>query len=277
MTTIRTELQKKAQSTLVQYAFFRWESALILALTILLTFLLPRPFPWWPRFGWPLLGFVSLAILFYSSLTDADANARILVAMFQEQFDPGKIRNKELRGKVEQALEYERRIEHQLRQQPPGPIRQRIEGTANQVTDWLSNIYKLALQLDSYRHDDLLSRERELVPIEIDRLNNQRKVESNARVQAQLDEVLAAKRRHWQALRDLDSRMREAAFQLDSSLTALGTIYSQIHLVDAQSVGSGRTERLQADINEQVARLNDLVSSINDVYDYNTKGLNSLQ
>jgi hypothetical protein len=44
-------------------------------------------------------------------------------------------------------------------------------------------------------------------------------------------------------------------------------------LIDAQSIGSGRAERLQADIQEQVARLNDLVSSINDVYNHNTKGL----
>jgi uncharacterized protein YoxC len=67
--------------------------------------------------------------------------------------------------------------------------------------------------------------------------------------------------------------MKEAVLQFDQSLTALATIYSQVQLIDAQSIGSGRAERLQADIQEQVARLNDLVSSINDVYNYNTKGL----
>jgi uncharacterized protein YoxC len=67
--------------------------------------------------------------------------------------------------------------------------------------------------------------------------------------------------------------MRQASLQLDNSLTALATVYSQVHLIDAQSIGSGRAERLQADIQEQVASLNDLVSSINDVYDYSTKGL----
>ena len=66
--------------------------------------------------------------------------------------------------------------------------------------------------------------------------------------------------------------MKEASLQLDQSLTALATIYSQVQLIDAQSIGSGRAERLQADIQEQVARLNDLVDSINDVYNYNTKG-----
>lgn len=273
MTTIRSELQQKAQSTLIQYAFFRWESAVILGLTIVLTFLLPRPFYWWPRFGWPLLGLISLAVLIYSSLTDAEANARILLTIFQEQFDARGIQDKELRGKVETALEYQRRIEIQVRQQSSGVIKDRLEDTAGQLTAWLSNIYQLAVRLDAYNRDDLLDRERSLLPREIDQLLAQRRAEGNAKVQEQLDAVLEGKRQHWQSLRDLDARMKQAELQLDQSLTALATIYSQVQLIDAQSVGSGRAERLQSDIQEQVARLNDLVKSINDVYNYNTKGI----
>lgn len=273
MTTIRSELQHKAQSTLVQYAIFRVESALILAITLVLTFVYPRPFFWWPRFGWLLLGVVALGVLIYSSLTDAEANAQILLNVFQEQFNPRNIADKDLRTKVESALEYQRRIEAQVRQQSNGLIRDRLENTAGQITDWLSNIHQLALRLDTYRRDDLLERERVSLPKEIDQLLAQRRTESNPRVQEQLDNVIAGKRNHWQSLRDLDARMKQASLQLDQSLTALATIYSQVQLIDAQSIDSGRAERLQADIQEQVARLNDLVSSINDVYNINTKGI----
>lgn len=273
MTTIRTELQQKATSTLLQYAIFRWESAVVLAMTIVLTFLLPRPFFWWPRFGWPLLGLIALAVIVYSSLTDANANADILLSLFQEQFNPRNIVDKDLRAKVEASLEYQRRIETQVRQQDNGVIRDRLNDTAGQLTAWLSNIYQLALRLDTYRRDDLLARERELLPRELERLTEQRARERNANVQKQLDDVIEGKRNHWQALRDLDARMKQASLQLDQSLTALATVYSQVQLIDAQSIGSGRTARLQADIQEQVARLNDLVSSINDVYSMNTKGL----
>lgn len=273
MTTIRTELQQKATSTLLQYAIFRWESAVVLAMTIVLTFLLPRPFFWWPRFGWPLLGLIALAVIVYSSLTDANANADILLSLFQEQFNPRNIADKDLRAKVEASLEYQRRIETQVRQQDNGVIRDRLNDTAGQLTAWLSNIYQLALRLDTYRRDDLLARERELLPRELERLTEQRARERNANVQKQLDDVIEGKRNHWQALRDLDARMKQASLQLDQSLTALATVYSQVQLIDAQSIGSGRTARLQADIQEQVARLNDLVSSINDVYSMNTKGL----
>lgn len=273
MSTIRTELQQKAQSTLIQYAIFRWESALILALTIVLTFLLPRPFFWWPRFAWPLLGALALFVVVYSSLTDAETNARVLLQVFQEQFDAGQIRDKELRSSVESALEYQRRIEQQVRQQKESLIRDRLEDTAAQITDWLSNIYQLALRLDAYGRDDLLARERELLPREIEQLTARRKLENNPDVQKQIESVLDGKAKHWQAVRALDDRMKQAALQLDQSLTALATVYSQVQLVDAQSVGSGRAERLQADIQEQIARLNDLVNSINEVYNYSTKGL----
>jgi hypothetical protein len=273
MSTIRSELQQKAQGALIQYAIFRWESALLVAITIILTFLLPRPFFWWPRFGWPLIGLAGLVVLIYSSLTDVEANDQMLLQLFQEQFDARRIQDAELRGKVQAALEYQRRIETLIRQQQEGLIRDRLEDTASQFTDWISNIYQLALRLDAYRHDDLLAREREVLPREIARLSEQRKVERNPDVQAQLDEALAGKRKHREALADLDARMTQANLQLDQSLTALGTVYSQVQLIGAQSMGSGRAERLLTDIKEQVAQLNDLVSSINDVYNYNTRGL----
>ncbi len=268
MTTIRTDIQKRAQSAIFQYAFFRWESALVIALTLVLFFLVPRPFPWWPRYGWLILGAAGLAAIIYSSLTDADSNARVVLRLFQEQFDPGRIRDRELRKDVETALEYQRRIEMQVRDQKRTLIRERLEDTANQLSNWVSNMYALALRLDSYRRDDLLKQQRDTLPQEIGGLAEQRKVASNPTVQAQLDQVLASKRQQWQTLRDLDDRMTQASLQLEQSLTALATVYSKIQLIDAQSVESGRTERLQQDIQEQVARLGDLVSSINEVYTY---------
>jgi hypothetical protein len=266
MSTIRTKLQEQAQSAMLQYALFRWESGVIVALTIVLFFLLRRPFFWWPPFGWPLLGLVALILLVYSSLNDAETNARVLLDLFQEQFDPRQIRDKELRKDIELALTYQRRIETEIQKQREGLIRDRLEETANQISDWLSNIYQLAGRVDSYRADDLLAQERAELPKELERLTAQRKLEANSVLQTQLDEVIAGKGKHWQSLRELDARMKQAALQLEQSLTALATVYSQIQLIDAQSINSGRAERLQDDIREQVARLNDLVTSINEVY-----------
>ena len=273
MSTIRSELQRKAQSAILQYAFFRWESAVILAGTILLTALFSHPFSWWPVWGWPLLGLLGLAAIVHSSLTDAETNARILQELFQEQFDPRRIRDQGLREDVETALEYQRHIEAQVRGQRAGVLRDRLEDTANQLSNWTGNIYRLALRLDTYRGDALLARDREKVPQEIEALAARRRREGDLSVQRELDEVLESKGKQWQTLRALDARMKQAELQLEQSLTALATVYSQVQLIDAQDVDSSRSERLQADIQEQVSRLNDLVSSISEVYDYRTQGL----
>jgi predicted component of type VI protein secretion system len=169
---------------------------------------------------------------------------------------------------VETALEYQRRIEAHTRKQGAGVLRDRLEDTAAQLANWVSNIYKLALRLDAYRHDPLLTQERETAPKELDTLVSRQEIEKNPAVRQQLNEVIESKRKQWDALQALDARMKQAELQMEQSLTALATIYSQVQLVDAQDIESGRSERLREDIQEQVERLNDLVASINEVYDY---------
>jgi hypothetical protein len=273
MTTVRSELQKKAQSAILQYAFFRLESAIVVAGTILLTVFLSRPFPWWPIWGWPLLGLLGLSAIVYSSLKDAETNAEILRNLLRERFDPQRIQNEDLQADMRSALEYQQGIETQIRGQRTGVLRDRLEDTANQLSNWISNIYRLALRLDAYRGDELLAKERRRVPREIRELESRRSREDNPTVQRELDSVLESKNKQWKTLQALDTRMKQAELQLEQSLTALATVYSQVQLIDAQDVDSSRSDRLQADIRDQVARLDDLVSSINEVYDYHTSEL----
>ena len=152
-------------------------------------------------------------------------------------------------------------------------MRDRLEDTANQLTDWIRNIYRLALRLDAYRQDKLLARQREEVPQEIQDLTARLKLESDPDLREQLAQILESKGAQWQALRSLDSQMKQAQLHVEQSLAALATVYSQMQLINAQDIQSGRAERLRADIQEQVNRLNDLIASINEVYDYQTQGL----
>ena len=170
-----------------------------------------------------------------------------------------------LRQEVETALEYQRRIEARAHGQRPGALRDRLENTADQLSDWINNVYKLALRLDAYRQDRLLAQERETVPQEIEKLAARRRLESDPAVQRELNEVLESKGKQWQMLRALDTRMQQAELQLEQSMTALATVHSQVQLIDARDVDSGRSGRLEADIREQVERLNDLISSINEI------------
>jgi hypothetical protein len=60
--------------------------------------------------------------------------------------------------------------------------------------------------------------------------------------------------------------MEKAQYQLETTLTALGTVYSQILLISAKDIDSGRARRLREDISDQVAALQSLQSTLDEVY-----------
>ncbi|MEJ5309077.1 MAG: hypothetical protein WHX52_04845 [Anaerolineae bacterium] len=273
MSDIRSGIEKRARKAIVQYAFLRWENAVIIGIVILLMFFLPQPLPGWPIWGWLALGVLGVAAIVTSSLTDASANAKVQLDLFQERFNPRKVQDAELRHEVEKALEYQRRIEAYISKQRAGVLRDRLEDTAGQLADWVSQIYELALRLDAYRHDPLLAQERASVPKELEALTSRQSLEKNPEVKKQLEAVIESKRKQMESLAALNSRMQQAELQLEQSNTALATVYSQAQLINAQDIESGRSDRLRQDIQEQIARLNDLVSSLNEVYDYQGPGI----
>lgn len=273
MSPAKPKQTEQAKSIVLQYALFRWENAVLIAGGILLTWLLPKPFPWWPAWGWMMLAILGVVAVSFTSLKNERANAQLLLRDFQGQFDLRLIKQVELRQDVEAALEYQRRIEARVRQQHKSLLWDRPEDTANQLHDWILNIYQLALRLDAYRRDTLIARESESVPKELQSLRLRRQKETNESFQKEFDRLIESKRQQLEAIQALETRMKQAELQLAQSLAALATINSQVQLIEAQDADSGRSQRITTDIQEQVNRLNDLVSSINEVYDYHTQGI----
>jgi hypothetical protein len=218
------------------------------------------------------LGALGVSALVYSSVTDAETNARVLEALFKKRFDPGQIKDQALREDLTRALEYQRSIETLVHKQSEGVLRARLDATADQLGDWVGNVYRLTRRLDAYREDRLLEKERARAPAELEALIVRRKREPDPTVHQELDELITGKKKHVETLQALETRMKQAELQLEQSLTALATIYSQIQLIGVQDLESGRSERLRADVQEQVERLNDLIASINEVYDYHRHG-----
>lgn len=257
----------ESRKIIIQYAIFRVENAVILAGAMLLTAFLAHPFDWWPAWGWALLGLLGIGIVFYSSLTNAEQNAQLLLRNFQDRFDLNAIRMEDLRQDVEKALEYQRRIDGYLWQKKDNLLWSRPQDTAGQIRNWIENIYQLALQLYSYRRDILLKEEVRQLPEEIIQLDLQRATERDPAVLKEYVQLLESKEKHLKTLQELDSKMKQAALHLKHSLSALATVDSQIRLIAAQDVDRGGSDRLRADIQEQVSRLSDLITSINEVYE----------
>ncbi len=275
---IRREIESEARKAILQRAIFRVENAVIIAGSMLLAVFFPQPFPqtfpqfdWWT---WLALGAVGVAGVIWSNLTDKEEAARAVAAMFREQHDPALIKERNLRAKYEQALEYFDRLQEVSGSMKSKQLRERTSESVRQMEHWVGNIYDLALRLQAYHADGILNRDRQAVPQTVSELQGRLRREGDAGVQGQIQANIAAKRQQWENIQAIDNLMEKADLQLDNSIAALGTVYSQLLLIgSSRELDSGAAQRLQQDVNEEVSSLQHLVDSINEVYDYRVEGL----
>lgn len=274
--SIHDTIERQAQRAIFEHALIRAENAVILAGAILLAFFLPSPLPgmlpWWGAWTWLLLGAAGVALMTWSSLKDPREREQAVEQLFREKYNVSGLRDRELKEKLKKAEEYHVQIKAAIKSQKDGILKQRMQRTTAEIYDWIGNMVRLARRLDAYRGDPIIKGDRGGLKDSIPTLQARLQRESDPRVHQQLETTLADQRRLQDNIAELDNRMQRADLQLDSSLAALGTIYSQILLVGSKEVDSDRAERLSADIASEVTSLQDVVDSINEVYDYRTLG-----
>jgi hypothetical protein len=151
----------------------------------------------------------------------------------------------------------------------------RLQDVANQVEEWVGRIYTLARRLDAYRSDAIISADLQSVPQSIQQLQRRMAAEDDASVRREIQDTLSRRQAQLATLNSLDSTMDRAELQLENTLTALGTVYSQVLLLDARDVDSAKTQRLRDNIADQVASLQDIQSSLDEVYQAGSKQYNT--
>ncbi len=256
--SILDRIRQEATRALLTNAVFRWESAVVIGGALLLSVFFNEWLPGWPVWAWPLIGVIAEAAVIISSLTDQSELEKVMESLFREKYSTAGIRDRELRAKLEEAEAYRRRIQEVVRQQKSGILRDRLVTTTAQVYDWIANMVTLARRLDTYRADTIIRRDQAGVPKEISELERRLANERNPQVRAQIATTLESKRQFAANLQELADRMVRADLQLDHSLAALGTVYSQLD--------SDRADRLREDIRGEVMALQDLVESLNEIY-----------
>ncbi len=213
---------------LLTFGLFRIESALVVALTLVLGASSALGADWAPGrwWAWLLFGVVGEIAIMTTTLTDRGLR-RLLEQRFQERFGPTRLHDPGLRRAVDEALEYRRLIADEVanRQGAPGP---QLGGLLPELEDWLARTYLLAEHLDSYHRHPVLSREETTVPGEIDSLKERLANERDPAVHAQLSEACHAKAQQWEALRELRTTLKRATLQLDATLSAMGTVYTRL-------------------------------------------------
>jgi hypothetical protein len=215
-----------------------------------------------------VVGLISEVAVIVSSLTDKAELQKVMESLFREKYSTAGIRDRALREKLNEAEQYRQRIQQVVGQQKGGVLRDRLVSTTAQVYDWIANMVTLARRLDAYRGDDIIKRDGGSIAQEMKALQARMATERNERVKEQMATTLESKRQFAENLGELSGRMERADLQLDHSLAALGTVYSQLLLIGSKEVDSDRAERLRSDIGDQVSALQDIVESLNEVYSY---------
>ena len=262
-------LEKRAQKAMLQHAFFRWESAVVIALTLMLAVFgsMISAIDFVPVWLWLLGGLLAEGALVYSSYTDQETGRKVVAEMLREEFHPERLQNKELRRQMEKALDYRSRIITSSRERRDSVLTDSLVDTANQIDTWLENIYNLAFKLDRYyKEQEVLQGDKERAQESIKQLEQRIKLESDTKVQKDIEVTLASRRKQVETIESVEKTMDRGQLKLEATLSSLGTIYSQTMLVGAKDIDSSRAKRLSQDINEEVQDLDGILLAMDEVY-----------
>ncbi len=184
------QIQQRALGAMLTDAFFTWPSAVNIAFSLVMFFLVPHLFIWWQPWFWLVFGLVAEAIYLVATLTDPVASQQAVSRMLMERFDPSDIKNPSARQRLQKALEYKKNIDAFVSRQT-GAMKVSLSQTANEINDWIELIYRLAKSIDTFEANAIIDRDRRAVPTELENLKRRLAVETDPGVKAELEEAVA--------------------------------------------------------------------------------------
>ncbi len=268
MTTNQLEptLRDRIQRAIVTNAVFDWRGGIILAISILLAFFGTDLFPAIPWWAWLVGGFAAWGALVFSIIKDEKVAAQVAANLLRQKYEPTTVRSSDMRDKLIKAFEYRGQISAAITRTKPGVLRDHLEQTAANIDDWIGGLFAVARRVDAFESDRTIQQDLNSVPIAIRNYETRLKTEPNPEVRQQLEETLASRRTQWQTLQTLQNTNERGKLQMDQTLSAMGTVYSQLLLMDAKDIDSGRYQRLEDDIAEEVKSLREIADAMDEVY-----------
>jgi chromosome segregation ATPase len=165
---------------------------------------------------------------------------------------------------VDRALSYQAQIDSVIKTSANKTEQPRLEQLRSQIDTWTKAIGDLAERLNSLRQDDVIRRDMREVPRAIADLETRLANETDTVVRSQLERTLDNRRKQLDSLEQLQTMMKRAEIQIESTLSQLGTIYSQ--LLTGQSTSHvADYSHLSADVDEEVRLLQDHLEALREV------------
>ena len=169
-----------------------------------------------------------------------------------------------LQGKLEQAAAYAAAIDQQAAAAATPLARERLQTLSLHIADWQRKLAQLAQQVIIFEQNSLLQKDLKEVPKAIKSLQKRVDAEENPRVKAELVRTLTQRERQWASLEKLQSTMRLAEVKAESTVSMLGTLYSQTQI----SASSGQVadyRHLLAEVDEESLALQDYLDALEEI------------
>lgn len=265
----RNEARRKVFDTLLMNSVLRWESLVTLVLTLVL-FISVGQFVLFgltiPAFIWLILGGVAEASLVMAMFTDPEETRGAFAKEFERKHKLSDIHNRVSRDRLLKAMEYRHNMLDILSKARSGAMRIRVQDTINQVNDWISAMYNLAIHIDNFGENALLNQDLRSVPAQIEKVKIRIERENNEQIQSDLMRQLELLEQQKLNLEQTRNSVKRAEIQLETTLSSLGTVYAQMSLLGTRgSLDSNRQQRLSDDIQDEVNSLQDTLEAMDEV------------
>ncbi len=165
----------------------------------------------------------------------------------------------------QRAIGYRRRLQSLIKSRRRGPLSELMSAILPKLEGWEERVGQLADRLANVETDRLIQRDIKEVPANIQRMQALWEAETDPATRQQIERTLGGYQEQQTQLAALSRLMRRTRFVLDDTLAAMGTIYSQVQVLDAMDIDSTRAAQIGDEIQEQVDRLNDVLSAYSDV------------
>lgn len=165
---------------------------------------------------------------------------------------------------LEQALAYKKQIDQAIRTATQRQSSTHLQQLGLQIEQWTGAIHDLVQRIDSLQRDELIRRDIKAVPAAIADLETRLNREADTSMRTQLERTLANRRKQLASLEQLQNTIKRAEVQIESTLSLLGTIYSQI-LTGQSTSHVADYSRLSADVDEEVRLLQDQLEALREV------------
>jgi hypothetical protein len=259
-------MKNKFKFALFQQALLRWENAVLIALGILLTAFLPSPFSFWPVWGWGVLALVGVTAMTLNGLSEKEVQSAAIDDVLYQEFNPDQIKTQAIRAIFMESVKYRRTIEQIVTQSPDGVLKTRLSDLSSKVGQWSGYIYELARMLDDYQRDPMLRKDSTAIQAELTSIQTGLAHETNQSVIEETKKLIASKQKYKQTAQALQDKMQAAELQLEQSLDAMATIYTQFKLLETRELDNVNTLAIDHDIDEQVSRMGDLIDGLQKAY-----------